>query len=96
MVGRLCANDEAVRDLRVEEKIVEIIYNQVEAEALPEEVEQCIAEWGPHLNAVIRVASVKAFQITLGTLVGIVLLVLLVASFIPDARAASEAGGGST
>jgi hypothetical protein len=32
----------------------------------------------------------------LGVLVSIVLLELLAASFIPDARAPSEAGGGST
>ena len=69
---------------------------QVEDEALPEEVEQFIAERVPDLNAVIRVASVKAFPMTSGVLVGIVLLVLLVALFVPDTRAASEAGGGST
>jgi hypothetical protein len=69
---------------------------QVEYEALPEEVEQCIAERVPDLYEVVRVASVKAFQMTLGVLVGIVLLVLLVALFIPDAWAPSEAGGGST
>ncbi len=32
---------------------------------------------------------------TLGVLVGIVLLALLVASFTPNARAPSDAGGGS-
>jgi hypothetical protein len=69
---------------------------QVEDEALPEEVEQFIAERASNLNEVISVAYVKAFQMTLGVLVGIVLLALLVASFIPDARAPSEAGGGST
>ena len=69
---------------------------QVEDEALPEEVEQCIADRVPNLNEVINVAYVKAFQMTLGVLVGIVVLALLVASFIPDARAPSEAGGGST
>jgi hypothetical protein len=68
---------------------------QVEDEALPEEVEQFIAERASNLNEVISVAYVKAFQMTLGVLVGIVLLALLVASFIPDARAPSEAGGGS-
>ena len=66
---------------------------QVEDEALPEEVEQCIADRVPNLNEVI---SVKAFQMTLGVLVGIVLLVLLVALFIADAWAPSEAGGRST
>ena len=66
---------------------------QVEDEALPEEVEQCIADRVPNLNEVI---SVKAFQMTLGVLVGSVLLVLLVALFIPDAWAPSEAGGRST
>ena len=96
MVGRLCANDEAVRDLKAEEKIVEIIYNQVEDEALPAEVEQFIAERVPHLNEVICMAYMKAFQMTLGVLVGIVLLALLVASIIPDAWAPSDAGGGST
>jgi hypothetical protein len=69
---------------------------QVEDEALPEEVEQCIAERVPNLNEVISMASVKAFQRTLGVLMGIVLLVLLVALFIADAWAPSEAGGGST
>ena len=69
---------------------------QVEDEALPEEVEQCIAERVPNLNEVINVAYVKAFQMTLGVLVGSVLLVLLVALFIPDAWAPSEAGGRST
>jgi hypothetical protein len=69
---------------------------QVDDEALSEEVEPCIAERGPHLNEVISVASVKAFHMMLGALVGIVLLALLVASFIPDARAPSKAGGGST
>jgi hypothetical protein len=39
------------------------------------------------------VACVKAFQMTWGVLVGIVLLALLVASIIPDARAPSDAGG---
>ena len=66
---------------------------QVEDEALPEEVEQRIADRAPNLNEVI---SVKAFHMTLGVLVGIVLLVLLVALFIADARAPSEAGGRST
>jgi hypothetical protein len=69
---------------------------QVEDEALLEEVEQCIAERVPNLNEVISVAYVKTFQMTLGALMGIVLLALLVASFIPNARAPSEAGGGST
>jgi hypothetical protein len=69
---------------------------QVEDEALPEEVEQFIAERASNLNEVISVASVEAFPMTLGVLVSIVLLALLVASFIPDARAPSEAGGGST
>jgi hypothetical protein len=69
---------------------------QVEDEALPEEVEQCIAERVPNRNEVISVAYVKAFQMTLGVLVGSVLLVLLVALFIPDAWAPSEAGGRST
>jgi hypothetical protein len=69
---------------------------QVEDEVLPEEVEQCIAERVPNLNEVISVAYVKAFPMTLGVLVGIVLLVLLVALFIADAWAASEAGGRST
>jgi hypothetical protein len=69
---------------------------QVEDGALPEEVEQCIAERASNLNEVISVASVKAFQMTLGVLVGTVLLALLVAPFSPDARAPSEAGGGST
>lgn len=64
---------------------------QVEDEALPEEVEQCIAERGPDLNEVISLASVKAIPMTLG-----VLLVLLVALFIADAWAPREAGGGST
>lgn len=66
---------------------------QVEDEALPEEVEQCIADRVPNLNEVI---SVKAFQMTLGVLVGSVLLVLLVALLIADAQAPSEAGGRST
>jgi hypothetical protein len=69
---------------------------QVEDEALPEEVEPCIAERVPHLNEVISMASMKAFHMTLGVLVGIVLLALVGASFIPDARAPGEAGGGST
>jgi hypothetical protein len=69
---------------------------QVEDEALPEEVEQCIAEQAPDLNEVISVSYVKAFPMTLGVLVGIVLLALLMASFIADARAPSESGGGST
>ena len=69
---------------------------QVDDEALPEEVEPFIAERVSNLNEVIRVAYVKAFHMTLGVLVGIVLLALLVASFIPDARVPSEAGGGST
>jgi hypothetical protein len=38
----------------------------------------------------------KAFQMTWGVLVGIVLLALLVASIIPNTRAPSDAGGGST
>jgi hypothetical protein len=59
-------------------------------------VEQFIAERASNLHEVISVAYVKAFQMTLGVLVGIVLLALLVASFMPDARAPSEAGGGST
>jgi hypothetical protein len=96
MVGRLRANDAAVRDLRAEEKIVEIIYNHVEDEALPEEVEQCIAGRVPNLNEVISMAYMKAFQMTLGVLAGIVLLALLAASLIPNARAPSEAGGRST
>lgn len=69
---------------------------QVEDEALLEEVEQFIAERVLNLNEVISVAYVKAFQMRLGVLAGIVLLVPLVALFIPDAWAPSEAGGGST
>lgn len=56
---------------------------QSEDEKVPKELEQMIAERVPNLGELTREAYVEAFQITLGTLVGIVLLALLVASFIP-------------
>jgi hypothetical protein len=46
-------------------------------------VEEFVAEKVPNLKEVMSAAYVKAFQATLGVLVGIVLFALFVASFIP-------------
>ena len=46
-----------------------------------------MAEQVPNLEELTREAYVEAFQTTLGFLVGVVLLALLVASFIPRVEA---------
>ena len=56
---------------------------QVEDETIPEDVEELVATKAPNLMELTRAAYVKAFQTTLGLLIGVVLLSILIASFIP-------------
>lgn len=60
---------------------------QIEDETVPKEVEELVAAKAPNLEELTRTAYVEAFQLTLGVLVGIVLLALLAASFIPKIEA---------
>lgn len=68
-------------ELTAEERHTLIL--QVEDEALPEDVEQFVAEQVPNLQDIVTAAYVDGFQTTLGVLVALVLLAFLVASFIP-------------
>jgi predicted MFS family arabinose efflux permease len=68
---------------------------QIEDETVPEEVEQIVAERVPQLEQLTRAAYVEAFQLTLGVLIGMVLLAMFIASFIPriDPSSLSAPGG---
>ena len=55
----------------------------IEDEALPDEAIEEISQRVPNLEQLGKDAYVEGFQITLGVLVGILLVALLAASFIP-------------
>jgi len=67
--------------LTVEERAEAVLL--LEDEALPAEAVQAISQRVPNLEQVGKEAYVEGFQTTLGALVGVLLLALLVASFIP-------------
>jgi MFS family permease len=70
-------------EVEITEKERSELIVQIEDETVPEDVEELVAEKAPNLEDLTREAYVEAFQTTLGVLMGVVLLALLVASFIP-------------
>ena len=70
-------------EVEITEKERSELIVQIEDETVPEDVEELVAEQVPNLEDLTREAYVEAFQSTLGVLMGVVLLALLAASFIP-------------
>ena len=68
---------------------------QIEDEVVPAEVDRIVAERVPNLTELTRTAYVEAFQLTLGILMGMILLAMFIAAFIPriDPSSLGSPGG---
>jgi MFS family permease len=76
--------------LTVEERSEAVLL--IEDEALPAEAVEAISQRVPNLEQVGKEAYVEGFQIALGLLVGVLLLALLLASFIPKVETEAVTG----
>ncbi|MGI9414090.1 MAG: MFS transporter [Hyphomicrobiales bacterium] len=87
--------DKVAQQVEVEitaEERAELIL-QIEDERVPADVEQLVGEKAPNFEGLTVDAYVEAFQMTLGLLIGIVMLCLLISSFIPRVTVEQERKG---